>query len=204
MLSAAAEYIVCRYRRSTKAATVAMLLQQRQLLHQRKIYKIHLKLMEYKTKTKDSQSGLMWFEMLKIQRQKLLSMIHEYRKFSIQKHRMRGEKWAGKTPEEASVLFQATLALTTASWGWADDWEHQSNHVCDGCRDHPELLATNLIRLSEALISVCNVFPRAWLLLRRCCLSNSTSRTIVNSLGRQGLCSVNQMSYRWFELIHLL
>lgn len=57
------------------------------------------------------------------------------------------------TPEETSVLFHATLTSTAAPWGWADDWEHQSNHVWDGCRGHPELLATKLVCLSEVLIS---------------------------------------------------
>lgn len=59
----------------------------------------------------------------------------------------------GKIPEETSVLFHATLASTAALWGWADDWEHQSNHVWDGCRGHPELRAANLVCLFEALIS---------------------------------------------------
>jgi len=63
------------------------------------------------------------------------------------------ERRRGKTPEETSVLFHATLASTAAPWGWADDWEHQSNHVWDGCRGHPELLAANLVCLSEVLIS---------------------------------------------------
>lgn len=63
------------------------------------------------------------------------------------------ERRRGKTPEETSVLFHATLASTAAPWGWADDWEHQSNHVWDGCRGHPELLATNLVCLSKVLIS---------------------------------------------------
>lgn len=63
------------------------------------------------------------------------------------------ERRRGKTPEETSVLFHATLASRAALWGWADDWKHQSNHVWDGRRGHPELLATNLVCLFKALIS---------------------------------------------------
>lgn len=63
------------------------------------------------------------------------------------------EKRRGKTPDETSVLFHATLASAAALRGWDDDWEHQSNHVWDGCRGHPELLAANIVCLSKVLIS---------------------------------------------------
>lgn len=60
------------------------------------------------------------------------------------------------------------------------------------------------LSLQGSNFSFCDVFPRAWLLLRHCHQCNSTSSTILGSLSRQKLSNVNQMSYRWFELIHLL
>lgn len=114
----------------------------------------------------------------------------------------------GKTPEETSVLFHATLASTAAPWGWADDWEHQSNHVWDGCRGHPELLATKLVCLFKALISHSVMFFLE---------HGYFSGTVISAIPHQGpfwalslslspdrLGSVNQMFYSWFELIHLL